>query len=89
MAIIIVICLSQSPSFIFLYYAKESVLMKSKVSQLRKQGGWYVTKDLSQRDNFFKYYASDLTGIGLPMLEECPKGAQKQKIHHSLILCRP
>ena len=91
MAIIIVLCLVQSPAFIFLNYATVSVLMKSKIAEMRKQGGWYVTIDenLPQKNRFFRYYASGLTGVRLPALEKCPENAQKQKIHYGLMLCRP
>ena len=89
MAILIAACLLQSPTLVFLYYAKESVLMKSRVYQLRKQGGWYVTKDLSLPIYFFGYYVSGLTGVGLPTLRKCPKNAQQQKISRGLVLCRP
>ena len=89
LAILIVACLLLPPIYVFQHHAKVSVLMKSRVYQLRKQGGWYVTKDLSQPIYFFKYHASELTGVGLPTLRKCPKNAQKQKIHYGLVLCRP
>ncbi len=93
MAVFISICLLQPPS-IFLHFAKEAIIVKGKVTSLQKQGGWYVTKDKDlqheyQRIAFFRYYASGLTGVRLPELEECPENAQQQKVHHGLTLCRP
>ena len=94
MAIFIFICLLQPPSLVFPYYAKEAILAKGKVIGLQKKGGWHVTKDKNlqheyERVAFLSYYASGLTGVRLPMLEDCPENAQKQKIHYGLVLCRP
>ena len=89
MAILIVACLLPPPISVFQYNAKVSVLMNRKVDQLRKQGGWYVMKNTFQNPHFFKYYASGLTGIKLPILEICPENAQQQRIYRGLILCRP
>ena len=93
MVFIVVACLLYSSVQSFNMRGIKAIVLSHKIRQAEREGGWFVVPDPNQPDwflsKFFRYYKSGLSGVRLPLREECPEKAERRKPIYGLMLCKP
>ena len=90
---VVVACLLYSSLRSVGIHAKRFFLRSQVVRQAEQQGGWFVVPDTNIKNpaqsRLFNYYQSGLSGVRLPLREECPEKAERRKPIYGLMLCKP